>query len=210
VPKRKLARLYETDARGIYDEELIDDIGYILLARCQDMITVAEAGRGRATCPGCGGVIEHAAKKGCSLVCQLCGWSGSWNAYRASLNGRHLIAPGLEPFCREYIRTFPKAKTPQAKMLKIDWLIHRFHWEGTALKGQAGATSLIEGRVQDVNEFLSALSAGFREDEGIDDPHRYWSEAQMEQSVKWRKQADRRRRKKERTQKPNKTAGDDA
>ena len=28
VPQDKVRRLYETDARGIYDDELIDDVGY--------------------------------------------------------------------------------------------------------------------------------------------------------------------------------------
>ena len=194
VPKWKIARLYQNDARGIYDEELIDDVAYALLDRCKSLIAVAEARRGRATCPGCGGIVGHNGERNCTLVCEPCGWTGSWEVYRYSFKGHHLIAPGLEPFCREYIDSLPAARTPQAKLLRIDWLIHRFHWEGTALRGQPGATSLIEGRAQDVNAFLSVLSSGERRDEGIGDPGRYWSEAQLEQISKWRKRAQRRGR----------------
>lgn len=194
VPKWKIARLYENDARGIYDEELIDDVAYRLLDRCKSIIAVAEARRGRATCPVCDGVVEHTGERSCALVCELCDWTGSWEAYRSSFKGRHLIAPGLEPFCREYIDRLPAARTPQAKLFRIDWLIHRFHWEGTALRGQPGATSLIQGRAQDVNAFLTALSSGARHDEGIGDPRRYWSEAQLEQTSRWRKRAQRRGR----------------
>ena len=46
VPKALIRRFYETDAKGIYDEELIDEVGYALLARCQSFITanLARAG----------------------------------------------------------------------------------------------------------------------------------------------------------------------
>ena len=44
VPKRKIRLLYETDAKGIYDEELIDDVGFALLARCQSFREAMEAG----------------------------------------------------------------------------------------------------------------------------------------------------------------------
>jgi hypothetical protein len=75
-------------------------------------------------------------------------------------------------------------------------LIHRCHWEGTALPGQPGATSLIRGRAQDVNKFLDALSAGIHRLDGVGDLGQYWSLAQKEQIVKWRKASDRRALKK--------------
>ena len=128
------------------------------------------------------------------LDCQKCGWSGSWDDYRASFNGLHLIAPGLQPFCREYVRHLPLAETPKEMMYWVDWLIHRCHWEGTALPGQPGATSLIQGRAQDVNAFLDNLSAGTYKPQSIGDLEQYWSPAQKKQIVKWRKAADRRKR----------------
>ena len=48
VAQRKIRRLYENDAKGIYDEALIDDVGYALFARCQSFITANEATKGRA------------------------------------------------------------------------------------------------------------------------------------------------------------------
>ena len=38
VPRHKIRRLYESDARGMLDEELLDDVGYGIYARCQDII----------------------------------------------------------------------------------------------------------------------------------------------------------------------------
>ena len=55
VAKWKIARLYKNDARGIYDEDLIDDVAYTLLDRCKSIIAVAKARQGRAECPACGG-----------------------------------------------------------------------------------------------------------------------------------------------------------
>jgi hypothetical protein len=88
-------------------------------------------------------------------------------------------------------------------MYWIDWLIHRCHWEGTALPGQAGATCLIEGRAHDVAAFLSALTAGAPGAPGIGDPSQYWDAAQLAQIDKWRKAAERRKRKREQAQKPD-------
>jgi hypothetical protein len=42
-----IRRLYETDARGIVDEEQIDDVGYALYWRCQSIIAATEAYDGR-------------------------------------------------------------------------------------------------------------------------------------------------------------------
>jgi len=209
VPKWKIARIYEDDARGIHDKELVDDVAFTLLVRCESMLQAEEARRGRARCPVCEATVEHTAQKGCSLTCENCGWTGLWDAYRKSFDGQHLIAPGLQPFCREYIHHLSSSQTPKAKMYWIDWLIHRCHWEGTALPGQPGATSLIEGRAQDVNAFLSALTADTRNPQEMGDPSQYWDAAQQEQIRKWRKAADRRKRKKEQTEKPNKTIGGD-
>jgi len=193
VAKWKIARIYEDDANGIHDEELLNDVAYRLLARCKSMVMAEEARKGYATCPVCETIVEHTAQKGASLECKNCSWAGSWDDYRRSLDGRHLIAPGLQPFCREYIQRLPMAQTARAKMYWIDWLIHRCHWEGTALPGQPGATSLIQGRAQDVNAFLTALTAGTHKPQSVDDLGQYWTTAQKEQILKWRKAADRRR-----------------
>jgi hypothetical protein len=210
VPKSKITRIYQDDARGFHDTELINDVAYTLYVRCHSMLKVEQARQGRATCPVCKATVVHRARRGDSLSCEGCGWIGSWDDYRGSFDGLHLIAPGLLPFCREYVRRLPSAKTARAKMYWIDWLIHRFHWEGTALPGQAGATCLIEGRDHDVNAFLSALSARSREPPGIGDPSQYWSAEEMAQIGKWRKASDRRRRKRERAREANRADAEDA
>jgi len=192
-----IARLYEEDARGLHDEGLIDDVGCTLLLRCESMLAVAEARRGRAECPVCKAAVEHTKRKRSHMNCGECGWSGSWGAYRKSMDGHHLIAPGLQPFCREYVRQFTAARTSKERFYWIDWLIHRAHWQGTAHHGQPGATSFIEGRAHHVNAFLSALTQGTHRDPDTDTSTQYWTEAMLARARKWRDAADKRRRKKE-------------
>lgn len=40
VPKALIARLYETSARNLLDDELVDEVGYALLVRCESMLDV--------------------------------------------------------------------------------------------------------------------------------------------------------------------------
>ncbi len=40
LPKEKLRQLYLTEAKGIYDDELIDDAGISLYMRCRDILAV--------------------------------------------------------------------------------------------------------------------------------------------------------------------------
>lgn len=192
VHKQKVAQLYKDDANGMHDVELLDDVAYRLLARCESMLLVEAARNGRATCPVCEAIVEHEAKKGALLECKNCGWAGSWSDYRGSMNGLHLIAPGLQPFCREYVNRLPLAKSTKEKMYWIDWLIHRCHWEGTALRGQPGAVCLIRGRAHDVNEFLANLSAGAHSTGEADDLAEHWSAEETERMRRWRRAAERR------------------
>ena len=53
MSKRKIRRLYETDAMGIVDEELLDDVGLSLCLRCQSILAVSDARNGKVRCPGC-------------------------------------------------------------------------------------------------------------------------------------------------------------
>ncbi|MGC9523034.1 MAG: hypothetical protein ACP5HG_14265 [Anaerolineae bacterium] len=54
VKPERIRQLYALDAQGIYDDELIADVGYGLLARCQSFIEANEAVDGRARCPSYG------------------------------------------------------------------------------------------------------------------------------------------------------------
>lgn len=59
VPRNKIWRLYQSDARGIRDEELVNDVGITMLLRVQSCLVVSEAQRGRVTCPQCGASFDR-------------------------------------------------------------------------------------------------------------------------------------------------------
>ncbi len=174
VPKRKIQQLYETDAKGIYDEDLIDDVGFGLLARCESFITAVEAHRGRAACPRCKTVIPHNWQKAARLLCEGCGWETTWGAYLETI--RHKQLSGAEPVIaamEEYMRGFGAARSPREKMILIDRLIHSHHWadEGPT---RPVAVNLIAGRMGDVVEFLDRLSYGEASTPGIREMREEW------------------------------------
>ena len=63
VSPAKIRRLYETDARGIIDEELIEEVGFGLYSRCLSIVIATEAHAGRLQCPRCDTIIPHQGKR---------------------------------------------------------------------------------------------------------------------------------------------------
>jgi hypothetical protein len=172
VPKRKLRRLYESDARGLLDEELLDDVGTLLLQRCKSILIVADAQKGAVHCPRCERrgttrLIErprtHGDPRDKLLVCPACAWQATWGEYHLSFK-RHQLNPGgaTASFCA-YVQNYAAAQTPQAKMIAIDRLIHEFHYSFVSLPDQPTrpvGVNLIEGSLSDVIEFLNELTSG--------------------------------------------------
>ena len=192
ISREKIARIYRDDAAGIHDEGLIDEVYFGLVERCRSILAVSEARKGRAICPACDSIVPHDCRRDSQLACDGCGWTTSWRAYRGSFQGEHLIAPGMEPFYREFLSRVRVHETPRERMLRIDWLIHRVHWEGTSLPGQPGANTLISGRATEVNAFLHQLSAGEYLTRRLTDPSSYWTGDQLRQVSKWRGRMERR------------------
>ena len=142
--KAQIARLYEASGRGLVDEELIDDVGFSLLARAESILAATAASRGRASCPGCKAVVEHDHEL---LKCRRCGWECSWQAYKKTIKYKHLNAGGMKPFLEEFVEKFPRARSHADRLILIDTLIHRYHWETSTGGGRPGACCLIEGKM---------------------------------------------------------------
>ena len=177
VRQSKIRRLYETDALGIYDDELIDDVGYALLARCRSFLRANEAVAGRAPCPRCRQVVRHNRRKEELLHCDTCGWELTWGEYFATIQHKQLS--GAEPVLalfQQFVARFPSASTPRQKMLLIDQLIHGFHWSLKHSPTRPVAVKLIEGRLQEMIAFLDSLSYGGSSTAGVADAHDEWIE----------------------------------
>lgn len=160
VRRDLIRRLYEMDARGIHDDELLDQVGYALLARCEDMIEVTRAAGGEVLCPSCRQAIRHPVEDDHLLACAGCGWRIKWRDFRKTfrnkkLQGREALGP-----LTEFVEVFPRSRSYSQKIIAIDRLIHTFHAQLRKWPTAPIAKSLLEGTVKEVVEFLDALTYG--------------------------------------------------
>ncbi len=166
VKPERIRLLYETDASRVMDEELVDEVGYALLARCQSILEVTEAVKGRAKCHGCDGIIEHRAAGDFLLICSNCGWTVTWKVYQKSYQEKQLFGGAATELFRDYFQRFLAATTAGKKLLLIDRLLHEFHWYQTKQEeaphpARSTAANLIAGRnLREVIAFLDQLTYG--------------------------------------------------
>ena len=193
VTQREIRLLYFTDAKGIYDEDLINEVGYGLLVRCESFIEANEARAGRAKCPKCSRIVLHSSQKDEILHC-ICGWELSWGDYFDTIQNAQLS--GAEPVLRlfrSFVHKFPRARTPQEKTIQIDRLIHGFHgyYKNTSydkdLDGKPMrpvAINLIEGRLSEVVAFLDDLTYSENSTTGVKENYIQWNE-KIEKNRDW-------------------------
>ena len=174
-----IRRLYESDARGLLDDELLDEVGVALYARCRSILRATAAGRGEVTCPRCERTVLLAAAGPWAgrdevLPC-ACGWSARWGDYFKTYQGKHLVGGGALPFHERFVAEWGRAQTPQQKMLTIDRLIHAFHWELVKNPGRPAARELIYARnTTELLTFLDRLTYGERSTPGLRDARVAW------------------------------------
>jgi hypothetical protein len=165
VSQQKIRFLYEKDAKGIIDEELIDDIAFSFFIRCQDIITVTDASLGKIKCIKCENLIYHKGKKDEVLKCNKCSWETTWGIYLKSYQRKQLHGGGALEAFKNYVAKLPRARTPEEKMILIDRLIHEAHqWTNKDFKESVftrpAAVNLISGKMKQVMKFLDQLSRG--------------------------------------------------
>ena len=104
---------------------------------------------------------------------------GSWLGGPYFKTIQHVQLSGAEPVLeqfRAFISTFSTARTPRAKMLAIDGLIHGFHWyyRKTHRPTRPVAINLIEGRLREVIDFLDRLTYGDKSTPGTRENYAEW------------------------------------
>lgn len=174
VPQSSIRRLYQNDAQGIYDPDLIDAVGYALRSRCQSFLDAMAAVQGRAPCPRCNQIVYHNQKRETLLHCE-CGWMLTWEDYFATIQHKQLS--GAEPVVQlfeQFVTRFPTAHTPRDKVILIDQLLHGFHWYHKHGYTRPVAVNLIGGRLAEVIEFLDNLSYGPASTPGTQDTYAEW------------------------------------
>lgn len=171
----KIRRLYTLDAKGIVDDELIDDVGYSLYARCLSIQNATRAHFGRANCPRCRAEVNHTGRKDEVLTC-ACGWSTTWGEFHKTYKGKQLVGGAAYPVFKAFISRWPHARTPRDKMLEIDGLIHACHENAKKHWARPAACNVIEGTMSEMIPFLDELAYGPRSTPGIDEQRREWIE----------------------------------
>jgi hypothetical protein len=155
LPVAKVVRLYEADAKLLRDDALVDDVGWRLHARCQDLVLVTDS---KVVCPDCGTTfavpwIGEPPER--TSVCPGCGWSITAAEYHATFEHRDLMGTGARQAFADFVTRFPRLATYGEKMLAIDRLAHVVH-----TTGGIAARNLFEGRACEVVAKLDALAAG--------------------------------------------------
>jgi len=156
-----IVRLYESDARLLRDEELVDDVGWRLVARCGDVLLVSDS---EVVCPDCGSTFAVpwiGEPDDRVSTCPGCGWSITAGAYHATFHHQDLYGVGAREAFAEYASRFPRLTSYTEKMLAIDRLVHAVH-----KSGNLAARNLFEGRARDVVAALDALAAARPADPG--------------------------------------------
>ena len=160
VPRRKIKQLYEQDAKGIYDVELVDDVGISLYARVDSILMVTSSNLGHPLCIECKAEMPNSYKKGFISVCPNCGWTIDIFDYRASYKGQTLNGVGALPELKNFSTKYPLAKTYAEKMRLIDFLIHTFHGNLSEEPSRATATTVIEGSTGEIANLVFTLAYG--------------------------------------------------
>ena len=99
VSRSDIRRLFESEAQGMLDEELLDKVHFAIYARVCDMFEVRQAQQfGRITCRKCGEAVPQpfqmgSANKNNLLQCSQCGWQVTCGEYYNSYTGKSLL-PG--------------------------------------------------------------------------------------------------------------------
>ena len=157
VAQAPVARLYERDAAGIHDDELLDEVGYALWARASDVALISRSG---VRCPDDGTEFSlgddtwSRLAPGTSAGCPLCGWQTTVESWHDSFRKQDLS--GMAPYIDVYVAKWPDARTYRDRMLLVDRLLHEVHATGGNL-----VRALIEGgRRNSPHAFLDRLANG--------------------------------------------------
>jgi hypothetical protein len=158
VPRQKLQRLYESDAKGILNNELLEDVGYTIYARClQSRDERRLIDTGKLKCHNCGSILSYNS----GLMCCPCGYQYIFKDYMKSFRRCNMPTGGAAHIFNEFIEKWPLAKDSVEKMRLIDWLIHEFHINiRSGVKGRPVGINLIQGTKVQVAQLILSLAYG--------------------------------------------------
>jgi len=160
LSRHVLKKLYEDDARGIRNEELVDDVGFTLYARClqgRDERLLMESNR--LKCHNCREILA-VVKKDALIECS-CGHQYLFRDYMRSFRTNNMPSGAATKIFNAFIENWERAKGYSKKMILIDSLIHEFHINlNSGVKGRFVGINLIEGTKRQIEDFILKLAYG--------------------------------------------------
>src|SRR5512139_538669 len=87
VKPYRIRQLYESDALGLADPTLLDDVGWALYSRCASFLQANTARQGRVICPSCGCTILRDRDPRQNIRCS-CSWECPPRVYFNSIKNQ--------------------------------------------------------------------------------------------------------------------------
>jgi hypothetical protein len=171
-----IRRLYELDAKGVQDDELLNEAGYAIYARCESIRIATEAHFGRLTCRKCRAIIPHHGGKDTQLVCGECGWSTTWAGYHTSYKRQQLHGGKAYPDFLAFLERWPAARTYRDKLLEIDRLVHALHVDAKYGFARPAAVNILEVTMREARELMQELAYGTASTPGLAETRASWQE----------------------------------
>jgi hypothetical protein len=162
VPRHKIRQLYRSDARGILDEDRVDDVAYRFYARCAYLLALAKAGAEEGVTAWRGRVVQRPPRWDGFVKLARYPWEIS--RYEAFADTGLLAEGRTAALLAYFVERLPAARPPREKMLLINRLVHECH-ESLKAPGPAArplAVELITGARSQIRALLDELACGAR------------------------------------------------
>jgi hypothetical protein len=154
-----LIALYESNASGVIDPDLVDEVGWRLWERLCDVIRVTN---GKVRCPVCQTEFQVRVPReepDTIKTCPGCGWRVTPREWHKSWEHQ-----GLNGNCEEFehfVRSYPAAATASQRMVLIDAAVHALHVSvRDDLPGNFAARNFLEGSRPKIVALLGELADG--------------------------------------------------
>ncbi|OGO91708.1 MAG: hypothetical protein A2Y17_13095 [Clostridiales bacterium GWF2_38_85] len=157
ISQSKIRSLYQTNAKGICDDVLVDEVGFTLYARClQGRDEHLLANEGKLKCHHCRKVNISPSN---GLIICSCGYAYIFREYMRSFNKDGMLSRSATPFFNKFIDMWSIANTYYDKIKAIDFVIHECHLNmmSGVTRGFAGR-NLIEGTGEQLHELILSLA----------------------------------------------------
>jgi hypothetical protein len=181
VSRNDLLMLYQSEAKGIIDEVLLDDIGLTFYLRCKQAKEIRECmNKGQIVCHHCGAVLTggRVSPTGSVLTKNAdnytpincdCGYSYTYREYRRNCNSVNMPGGRATPIFDIFLHKWPVCRDSKSKMMLIDWLVHECHVTlMSGSKGRSVCVNLIDGTLKQISELIMRLAYGNDHRIGLD------------------------------------------